>query len=270
MTTAFAWDTTATATTATVTAFLELLAIDPAVEQPQSPIADVDAGLWNGVVIRELASDRNVAAIAEQEANRVAVDAGNDVPSQAEFLGELATGELSGDENRRLGFIVDGAISTRSDVDVYSFVAEAGTEVFFDIDKTTNSLDTIVELVDFAGNVLAGSNDSILASSRATPIGDTGSLYYDPAVIDAAAVLPLQVTNRSEPVQEFQINQRIDDLAADPISGAGRVTVTVGGVAATINLPSVAEFAADPDGVLRSVLVSEFPDLGAPRGHVAA
>ena len=39
----------------------------------------------------------------------------------------------------------------RNDIDVYSFEATAGTEVWLDIDRTTNTLNSVVELVDAAG-----------------------------------------------------------------------------------------------------------------------
>lgn len=194
VTTAFAWNTDAGATTATVTAFLELLSIDPVVEFGLG----ANAGLHNGIVVRELSDDRNVAAVVEQESDLVALDASNNVPALAQFLGELAPNEAAGNENQRLGFIVDGAISQRSDVDVYSFEAEGGTRVYFDIDRTSNSLDTIIELVDINGNVLAGSNDSSNALSTVpVPIGQQGSLFFNPALIDGSAVSPLQGSNAS-------------------------------------------------------------------------
>ena len=59
----------------------------------------------------------------------------------------LATTLQGGDENLRLGFEVHGAINTPTDQDVYSFQATAGTQVWINIDQTTFSLDTMVELV---------------------------------------------------------------------------------------------------------------------------
>ncbi|MGB7342821.1 MAG: hypothetical protein WBD20_01290, partial [Pirellulaceae bacterium] len=110
VTTAFAWNTTPTASSAIVTSFLELLPQDPGdAQQPNN----FEAGLWNGITVREGASDRNVAAIAEEEPIRTAVFGTNDIPGESQFLGELAPNLQSGDENRRLGFVVDGAITTR-------------------------------------------------------------------------------------------------------------------------------------------------------------
>ena len=48
-----------------------------------------------------------------------------------------------------------------ADVDVYTFYGTAGSEVWFDIDKTTDALDTQLEILDASGNVLARSFDSI-------------------------------------------------------------------------------------------------------------
>ncbi|HPZ82187.1 MAG TPA: PPC domain-containing protein, partial [Thermogutta sp.] len=47
------------------------------------------------------------------------------------------------------------------DADVYSFDATAGTEIWLDIDRTTFALDTIIELIDADGNVLARSDNSL-------------------------------------------------------------------------------------------------------------
>ena len=52
--------------------------------------------------------------------------------------------EKSSDENRRLGFNIHGNINEPGDIDIYSFHAEVGTEVWLDIDRTTHSLDTVI------------------------------------------------------------------------------------------------------------------------------
>ena len=166
VTTAFAWDVVPTASSARVTSFLELLAADPALV---SPVNQIESGLWKGVTVREGASDRNVALVMENEPIRTSVVDSNSIPSRSQFLGELAPNEQSGDENRRLGFIVDGTIATRDDVDVYSFVAESGTQVWLDIDRTSQGLDTIVELINANGEVLALSNRSLLARTPGVP-----------------------------------------------------------------------------------------------------
>ena len=88
-------------TTARVSSFLELLASDPALAPPTQAF---ESGLWNGIVIREAASDRNVAAIAEREPVRTAFIDNNSIPSRSQFIGELAPALKAGDENRRLGF----------------------------------------------------------------------------------------------------------------------------------------------------------------------
>ena len=151
VTTAFAWDVNPDETTSRITSFLELIPVDPAAIPPGSQI---DAGLWEGVIVREGADDRNVASYTEDEPVRTTVFNSNSIPSQAQFLGEIAPREEAGDENRRLGFIIDGTISAKDDVDVYSFIAESGTEVWFDIDNTGHSLDTVIELIDANGLVL--------------------------------------------------------------------------------------------------------------------
>ncbi len=149
-----------------VTSFVEWIPSDPANPFPISLPQNVDGtGSWDGVTIREAASDRNVLITAENEPRGIGlISDTNPIPGQAQFLGELAPNERSGDENRRLGFIIDGSISQRSDIDVYSFIGEAGTQVWLDIDRTDGKLDTVLELIDANGNTLVLSDDSIAES----------------------------------------------------------------------------------------------------------
>ncbi|PQO26036.1 hypothetical protein C5Y96_21535 [Blastopirellula marina] len=117
-------------------------------------------GSWEGLTIDQFANDRNVQVIVEAEANNLTGQGVNGIPQTAQSLGRLAPDEYGGDDNRRLGFEVNGYLSNKADVDVYSFVAEPGTEVWFDLDKTSYYLDAVVELVDGNGNVLAASTNS--------------------------------------------------------------------------------------------------------------
>ncbi|MFG0290518.1 MAG: GEVED domain-containing protein [Rhodopirellula sp. JB044] len=122
---------------------------------------DPTAGGWDGIVIREAASDSNASITSENEPSNVGQSDTNAIASQAQFLGEIAPDRASGDENRRLGLIVDGELSSSSDVDVYSFVAEAGTQVWLDIDRTDLSVDTVIELVNANGQTLVLSDDAM-------------------------------------------------------------------------------------------------------------
>jgi hypothetical protein len=90
--------------------------------------------------------------------------------------------EKSGDDNRRLGFEVHGhiALDSSADTDVYSFVGYAGSEVWIDVDKTSTALDTMLELLDANGNVLARSADSQSdASLAAGTVGAAVALRKD-------------------------------------------------------------------------------------------
>ncbi len=162
-TTAHAWLVNPTATTVTITSALELI----------EDVFDDTVGLgkpgdWDGIVLREAAHDRNVEAAVEQEGD-LSVNR-NDQIALAQYLGELAPSTSAGSENRRIGFQVYGNIDQPSDVDVYSFDAEAGTEVWLEIDRTNSSLDSVIELVrvmssgDDADN--DGISDSIVAISN--------------------------------------------------------------------------------------------------------
>ncbi|MCC7334890.1 MAG: pre-peptidase C-terminal domain-containing protein [Pirellulaceae bacterium] len=118
------------------------------------------AGDWRGLLLETYSNDRNVLLTSERESSRAGAPAANDTTAQAQYLGTLAPNEKSGDENQRLGFQLGGVISAPSDVDVYSFNATAGTEVWFDIDRTDSALDTVIELVDANGRTLALSDNS--------------------------------------------------------------------------------------------------------------
>ncbi|GAA4448795.1 tandem-95 repeat protein [Novipirellula rosea] len=116
-------------------------------------------GDWRGMVFDEWSNDRNVAIIRERENPLTAGNGINENRPSAQFLGNLAPDEKSGDENRRLGFEVQGYISPDdpTDVDVYSFSGVAGTDVWIDVDRTDSALDAVVEIVNANGTVLARS-----------------------------------------------------------------------------------------------------------------
>ncbi len=118
-------------------------------------------GSWDGLTIREAASDSNAQVSGENEPANLGI--GNDTnstPGSAQFLGRLAASEAAGDEFNRLGLIVEGQISAPGDEDVYSFFGQAGSQIYLDIDRTDGRLDTIVELIDANGNTIALSDDS--------------------------------------------------------------------------------------------------------------
>lgn len=142
-------------------------------------------GDWRSVLLDTYSNDRNVAVVNELESPLASAASSNNTTAKGQFLGSLAPNEKAGDENQRLGFQLQGVLSQPSDVDVYSFRANAGTEVWLDIDRTLNSLDTVVELVDADGRTLALSNDSL--AEEANP-----SLLYKATELDAQSVNPLR------------------------------------------------------------------------------
>lgn len=153
VTTAFAWRVDPSSTSARVTSFLELV--------PRNPASLASAGDWRSVLLSPNSNDRNVAVTNESESALAASPRSNETPNTAQYLGALAQDLKSGDENQRLGFHIQAAIAAPGDVDVYSFNAQAGTEIWLDIDRTNNALDTVVELVDADGNTLALSDNSL-------------------------------------------------------------------------------------------------------------
>ncbi|GIW94361.1 MAG: hypothetical protein KatS3mg110_2402 [Pirellulaceae bacterium] len=118
-------------------------------------------GDWRSIKIDQYAHDRNVDVVLELESPDAAAPGPNAVPATAQFIGDLAPHEKAGDDNRRLGFVVYGYLSDVNDIDVYSFTADPGTEVWLDIDRTYPGLDTVVELLDATGRVIAQSDNSL-------------------------------------------------------------------------------------------------------------
>ena len=115
-------------------------------------------GDWQGVLFDQYSHDRNVAVVFEREGLNTGES--NGTPNISEFVGSLSDAPAGGDESVRLGFEVHGQLSGPADVDVFSFRGIAGTEVWLDLDLTTANLDSIVEFIDFDGNVVARSDNS--------------------------------------------------------------------------------------------------------------
>ena len=166
-------------------------------------------GDWRSLKFLPYSNDRNVAVVQEAEkASTGGIDA-NGLPTTAQQLGVLAPNfavggstaasaqEKSGDENRRLGFEVHGTIATdaSSDVDVYGFLGYSGSEAWIDVDKTSPALDSMVELLDASGAVLARSADSQTDASLATATRGLGL----PLVKDAASGGDFYTLNPKDP-----------------------------------------------------------------------
>jgi hypothetical protein len=154
----------------------------------QGGVADGYKGLDFALAIDQYSHDRNVDIIIEREPIGLAPPGNNAIPSQAQSLGTLAPNEKSGDDNLRLGFVVKGTLNTPSDLDVFSFRATAGTEIWLDVDRTTHALDAVVELIDANGQILAQS----LNSARETDGVDPLNVYSHPTLIPANHVNILQ------------------------------------------------------------------------------
>ncbi|MCO8121426.1 tandem-95 repeat protein [Stieleria sp. TO1_6] len=115
---------------------------------------------WRSILLDQYSSDRNVDVIPEQELSTEVAPGLNDSVDNAQVLGQLASKLTASDEVLRLGFEVEGFLSNNDDVDTYSFIGSPGTEIWVDVDKTSFTLDTVIELLDANGNVLARSDNS--------------------------------------------------------------------------------------------------------------
>ena len=126
------------------------------------------AGQWKGITLDQYSNDRNVATVNEAEPpNTGGVDSNNTL-NTSQDLGVLAPNLNSGDDTQRLGFVVNGVISANapSDVDMYHFQAMPGTQAWIDIGNTSPGLDTVVEVVDQNGTVIARSDNSVQEASN--------------------------------------------------------------------------------------------------------
>ncbi len=140
---------------------------------------------WRGILLDQYSNDRNVDFILEQTITNEVAPGLNGTVTNAQVLGALAASTLSGDDQFRLGFEVEGLLSADTDVDTYSFTAEAGTQVWIDVDQTSLTLDTVVEILDSDGNVLARSDNSFDEVTGTPPLTldptlVTGSLQFGP------------------------------------------------------------------------------------------
>ena len=156
----------------------------------------VSPGDWRSLKLEEFSNDRNVRVVLEAERTLTEGQELNGTPNSARLLGTLAPNEKSGDDNRPVGFEVHGFISpdTPTDVDVYSFKAEGGTEVWLDLDRTSSHLDSVIELISATGVVLASSDGGVL-SGTALPLQKAVALggdYYTQNRLDEGfrVVLP--------------------------------------------------------------------------------
>ncbi|MGB7346033.1 MAG: GEVED domain-containing protein [Pirellulaceae bacterium] len=174
-------------------------------------------------------------------------------------MGELAPNLQSGDENRRLGFVVDGAITTRDELDVYSFVAASKTEVWLDIDRTGNQFDSVVELIDANGRVLASSNDSILAETN------PAALYTNVAAgVNSDAAQSLSVVRSSIGIQKITIAESVVDATGGVLvfTHAQAPINPANGQRVNATLP-IDVFLASPAASIAAALESQFPELGS-------
>ena len=150
------------------------------------------AGDWQGLKFDAYSHDRNLAVHTEREGSIAGFGDENAEVGSDENIGRLASEEKAGDENIRLGFTIHGAIADPSDQDMYSFEGEAGTMVWFDIDQTDPQLDTVLELIDGDGRVLALSQDS-----RAE--ANAGQLtFVNTALVRDGHALPMQLDHDAE------------------------------------------------------------------------
>ncbi|WP_404306775.1 Ig-like domain-containing protein [Neorhodopirellula lusitana] len=196
---------------------------------------------WRGFLFDEWSNDSNVAIIREAESP---LTGGNDINSnpvtKAQPLGALAPDQKSGDENRRLGFEVQGYISPddATDIDVYSFSGEAGTKVWFDIDRTYTSLDLVLEVVlddgTDSGSVLAAIDQPADATLIEEPL--LGGDFYSLSNNDPGGFMVLPSTGT------YYVRVKAAAVDHDNNPATDDIPVTKGEYQLQIRLQQVDEF----------------------------
>ena len=179
---------------------------------------------WRSVLLDRYSNDNNFDYILEETITAEPAPGLNGTTRNAQVLGVLAPNEFATDEVRRLGFEVEGFLSANNDVDTYSFTANAGTRIFIDVDNTSVNLDTVIELLDDRGNVLARSDNSFAESDRFITTGDAGLEAVDPIV--AENVGPL--TDGPAALRQLDAAGLIIDRGTNNVRDAG-LSVTLPG-----------------------------------------
>lgn len=143
-------------------------------------------GSWRSIRLEPYTNDRNLDTTFEYEPDQIQDVGNNDSATTAQGIGALSPALNGGDENLRLGFTVHGSIAAPQDLDVYSFTGAAGTPIWIDIDQTNGSLDTVVELIDSSGQIIAQSNTSLHESSAISGLRliNTGTGYTNGTYLD--------------------------------------------------------------------------------------
>lgn len=119
-----------------------------------------DSNDWRSILLDENANFTNMEFILERELKSEISPGLNGSVITAQSLGTLAPNELYSDEQNRMGFEVEGFLSQANDIDTYAFTADAGTQIWVDLDHTSFTLDTVLEVLDPDGNVIARSDNS--------------------------------------------------------------------------------------------------------------
>jgi hypothetical protein len=166
------------------------------------------AGDWRSLLFDSFSNDRNVTTVLEIEPPNTVAPGSNDSTIAAQFLGKLAPNESTTDENLPLGYVIHGVLSEPNDQDVYSFVGTAGTEVWFDIDSTRYALDTVLEVLNTNGNLLARSDNSTDEQAGTSLILTTPSINPNFANPLTKRVTPATHRNASGSVK--------DDYSSNP------------------------------------------------------
>ncbi len=218
----------------------------------------VRAGDWGSVRLDMYSNDTNVEIVNETEQGFTSSGDANRSPNTAQSIGELAKDLLSANDNVRLGFEIYGNLSQATnspggaDVDVYSFRATAGTMVWFDIDRTATALDSVVELVDANGAVVARSNDSLAEDSNPSLLVGSAKRLKSGAELSSAFASPdfystnekdagmrVRLTGAAGSVNTYYVRVRSNSADLNNLTGG----ITKGSYVLQVRLQEIDQFA---------------------------
>ena len=174
-----------------------------------NPSATPSPGDWRSVKIDTLSNDNNFLEVNQElQSNGTPFS----TPANAQYLGQLAPNQSSGDDTNRLGFEVQGTLYSDSDVDVYSFNATPGTQVWFDLDRSSSSLGAVIDLINADGGPVGGAY-----------------VQFDPTTESYTTVLTgiaqSMTLGPGDPGEEFSTNPRDPGMSL-VLPGSGTTPVT--------------------------------------------
>ena len=179
-----------------------------------------DGNDWRSLLFDGLSNDRNTAVVVEQELSTAAPPGLNSTVNNAQILGDLAELLTGSNEQLRLGFEVQGFISARVTLILMLSPRPPALRCGSIWIRTSLGLDSMIEVVDDAGQVLARSDNSFAEVD-------------DPSLIDVnGSLLVGALGDREDPLTDRWATGAYYDVGSTNLRDAG-LRITLPGVTGT-------------------------------------